>query len=149
MKLTAGTFIKSTSLLSNDAHFFDSIIYLTECNEKGAMGFIVNKKFNRNFNELVEFNNSPEMPLWLGGPVAGDKLFFIHQRPDLISGTTLIANGIYYGGNFEDALKLINRLVLTTHDIKLFIGYCGWDAGELEAEMEEGSWEMILPQKFF
>jgi putative transcriptional regulator len=40
----------------------------------------------------------------------------------------------------EQVIKAINTNSASDQQIKLFIGYCGWDEGELEAELEEGSW---------
>ncbi|MBO9634477.1 MAG: YqgE/AlgH family protein [Chitinophagaceae bacterium] len=136
----AGIFLHSTSLL-DDTFFEKAQIFITEHNEKGAMGFVVNHPFPRRFNELEEFRHSMAFPMYEGGPVDREHLFFIHQRPDLIDGGTLVAGNIYVGGNFNTAVRLINNKTLTEKDIKLFIGYCGWDDKELEAEIEEGSWE--------
>jgi putative transcriptional regulator len=44
------------------------------------------------------------------------------------------------GGNMEQVIEAINNASATQAEIQLFIGYCGWDAGELEAEIEDGSW---------
>jgi len=83
------------------------------------------------------------MPLYEGGPVDTEHLFFIHCRPDIIQGGTLVNNKIYVGGDFEQAVKQLNNKQLTLKDIKLFIGYCGWDVNELEAEIAEGSWKVL------
>lgn len=40
----------------------------------------------------------------------------------------------------EQVIKAINTGVANPQEIQVFIGYCGWDEGELEAEVEEGSW---------
>jgi putative transcriptional regulator len=40
----------------------------------------------------------------------------------------------------EQVIQAINTGDSNPQDIQLFIGYCGWDEGELEAEVEEGSW---------
>lgn len=149
MNIRSGIFLKSTLQLRNDEHFASSIIYITEYNQNGAMGFIVNKIFSRSFNELVEFSNSPSLPLWNGGPVANDKLFFIHRRADILKQSIHVSGDIYFGGNFTEAVKLINQSIITENYIKLFIGYCGWDKGELEAEIEEGSWELFSKFKLF
>jgi putative transcriptional regulator len=44
------------------------------------------------------------------------------------------------GGNMEQVIQAINANGANQNQIQLFIGYCGWDLGELEAEVEEGSW---------
>jgi putative transcriptional regulator len=141
MIINAGTFLKSTAAL-HDTVFENTLLFITEHNASGATGFVVNKLFPRKLNELVEFNSSIAFPLYNGGPVAIEKVFFIHRRPDLIDGGQPITNGIFLGGNFKQAVGHINRKTLTEKDIKIFIGYCGWDDNELEEEVAEGSWEI-------
>ena len=77
-----------------------------------------------------------------GGPVDREHLFVLHKRPDLISEGEQITHDLYLGGNMQQVIEAINSSGATNQDIQLFIGYCGWDAGELEAEMEEGSWAL-------
>jgi putative transcriptional regulator len=78
-----------------------------------------------------------------GGPVDRERLFVLHKRPDLISGGEQITNDYYMGGNMEQVIKAINNSGANNQEIQLFIGYCGWDEGELEAEIEEESWVFI------
>lgn len=139
MNIAAGILLKSTALL-DDSFFADSIILLTEYNEAGAIGFIVNRPFARQLNELEEFRHSPAFPLYDGGPVGRENLYFIHGREDLVPGGQPLGNGIYFSGDFKAAIKGINNKSLGPSDIKILVGYCGWDAGELEAEIAEGSW---------
>lgn len=140
--IKAGIFIGSTALL-DDSFFEQAILFIAEYNEKGAMGFVVNKEFPRRFNELQEFSDSMPFPLYEGGPVDQEHLYFVHRRPELIAGGVLVAENIYLGGDFKVAVRLINNGTLSTKDIRLFIGYCGWDFQELEAEIAEGSWEIL------
>ena len=137
----AGLFLCSTSLL-NDSFFEDTQLFITELNDKGAMGFVVNKLFPRKFNELIEFSRSIAFPLYDGGPVDREHLYFIHRRPDLIEGGIPVAGDICVGGDFKAAVKYINNKSIAENDIRLFIGYCGWDPLELEEEIAEGSWEI-------
>lgn len=139
MNLQAGLFLSSTSAL-DDTYFADAIIYLTECNADGALGFVVNRPFGRSLHELEEFKQSRFFPLYEGGPVDNQHLFFLHCRPALIAGGTLVSGNVFSGGNFQQAVNGINNKSLSAEDVKLFIGYCGWDAGELEREIAEGSW---------
>ncbi|NLR82398.1 YqgE/AlgH family protein [Chitinophaga eiseniae] len=140
--MNAGMFLSSTPLL-DDSFFERTQLFITEVNDKGAMGFVVNKLFPRKFNELVEFRHSIAFSLYDGGPVDREHLYFIHRRPDLIEGGVPVAGDIYVGGDFKAAVKYMNNKTITENDIRLFIGYCGWDSFELEEEIAEGSWEIV------
>jgi putative transcriptional regulator len=75
-----------------------------------------------------------------GGPVDKDHLFVMHKRPDLITDGEKIHSDYYLGGIMEEVIEAINNNGINEQEIQLFIGYCGWDEGELAAEIEEGSW---------
>jgi len=137
--LKAGLFIKSNADL-NDSFFEHTTILIVEHDEAGSVGFVTNKPFGKSLHELIEFNHSKPFPLMDGGPVDRDHLFVLHKRPDLIDGGEQIPNGLYLGGNMEQVIQAINTGNANPQEIQLFIGYCGWDEGELEAEVEEGSW---------
>jgi putative transcriptional regulator len=107
------------------------------------MGFVLNHLFPRSLNDLVEFSNSIAFPLFEGGPCGKDQLYFMHQRPDLIDGGFLIKDSIYLGGNFEQAIAKINSKEITVKDIKLFIGYCGWETNQLEDELKAKYWNIV------
>ena len=137
--LKAGIYIKSTEAL-NGSFFEHTTILIVKHNEKESLGFVTNKPFRKSLHDLIEFNHSKPFPLMDGGPVDREHLFVLHKRPDLIDGGEIMTNGHYLGGHMEQVIEFINTGAATHEEIKIFIGYCGWDAGELEAEVEEGSW---------
>ena len=137
--LKAGLYIKSTDALIG-SFFEHTIILLVKHNEEGSLGFVTNKPFGKSLNELVEFSHAKPIPIMDGGPVDREHLFVLHKRPDLIDGGEQIANELYLGGNMQQVIEAINTMGDNKQDIQLFIGYCGWDVGELEAEIEEESW---------
>jgi putative transcriptional regulator len=137
--LKVGFYIKSTPAL-NDSFFEDTTILIVEHNEAGSTGFVTNKPIEKSLSDLIEFKHVKPFPLMDGGPVDRDHLFVLHKRPDLIDGGKPIPNGLYVGGNMEQVIQAIHTHGVHSPEIQLFIGYCGWDAGELEAEIEEGSW---------
>jgi putative transcriptional regulator len=143
-----GKFIHSTDETDEDL-FSKALILLVESNNKGETGFILNKPFPRSLNELTEFSRSRSFPLYTGGPVDQEHIYFIHRRPDLIPGGRLIDGDLQLGGDFEQALKGINNSELTTQDIKLFLGYCGWENGDLDEEINAGSWTLSDDQPVF
>lgn len=145
MDVRQGTILKSTDSLWGTA--FDGVqILIVEYNEKGAIGFVLNKPFGRSLNQLEEFRQVRPFELNNGGPVDQEHLFFIHQRPDLIQEGVAIRKDLFWGGAFQQVIEDIQNGQLTNKDVKIFVGYCGWDKGELEAELEEGSW-MVADEK--
>ena len=137
--LKAGIYIKSTDALIG-SFFEHTTILIVKHNEEGSLGFVTNKPFGKSLHELIEFNHSKPYPLMDGGPVDREQLFVLHKRPDLIEGSEKMTNGLYLGGNMEQVIETINTSSGNDQEMQLFIGYCGWDAGELEAELKEGSW---------
>ena len=125
-----------------DAYFQRSVVLLIEHTEHGSMGFVLNKKtdliVNSFFKEFAEF---PEIPIYLGGPVSPNRLFFIHSLGDNIIPDALKINDyLYFDGDFN-ALK---RYILNGHPIdgkvKFFLGYSGWTEGQLNHEIKRNSW---------
>ncbi len=141
--LKAGIVINSTDELKG-SFFEHATILIVQHNEEGSLGFVTNKSFGKSLHELIEFNHAKPFPLMDGGPVDREHLFVLHSRPDLIKGGEQIPNGLYLGGNMEQVIEAINTKAATQQEIQVFIGYCGWDPGELEAELEEGSWTFSL-----
>jgi len=125
-----------------DGSWFEkAIIFITEHNSKGAVGFVLNKLFPRKLNELEEFKDAPSIDLYSGGPVDASHIYFLHRQADLLQGIE-VSPGSYYGGDFKKAVELLSNGKLSSEEVKVFIGYCGWDAEELESEIEEESWKL-------
>jgi putative transcriptional regulator len=140
--LKAGLIIKSTDALI-DSIFEDTTILIVKHDTEGTTGFVTNKPLHKSLHELIEFNHSKPYPLMDGGPVDNDYLFVLHKRPDLITEGEKMQSGFYLGGNMKDVVEAINNNGIHEQEIQLFIGYCGWDEGELAAEIEEGSWVIL------
>lgn len=137
-----GIYIKSTDAL-NGTFFEHTTILIVKHNDEESLGFVTNIPFQKSLDELIEFNQSKPFPLMDGGPVNREHLFVLHKRPDLIDGGEQVTNNLYFGGNMEQVIEAINNGGANNQEIQIFIGYCGWDAQELEAEIEEGSWLLI------
>lgn len=122
-----------------DLSFNRAVILLADHNPFGSVGFILNKPLNFNLKDLIEGTNS-EIRVYNGGPVEQDNLYFIHTSPDLIPGSIEISDGIFWGGDFEIVISLINDGILSCENIKFFLGYSGWDENQLDNELKSNAW---------
>ena len=145
--LKQGSLLESTSLLDS-TDFEKATIYISEYNAGGATGFIINQLFPHRLNELEEFSHARPLRLYKGGPVETEKIFMLHRQPQLVTGGNFITPNLFAGGDLHAAVEAINNGRIPESDIKLFVGYCGWDAGQLEAEIGDGSFRLLNQDGF-
>lgn len=122
-----------------DPNFERSVVLLCEHNDQGSFGLVLNQSTNLKLDDVME-NVYGDLPLFLGGPVEQNTLHFIHRLGDEIEGAVALGGGIYWSGDFESVKTLINIGKITEKDIRLFVGYSGWSAGQLNDEMKRDSW---------
>ncbi|MFO7755331.1 MAG: YqgE/AlgH family protein [Bacteroidales bacterium] len=123
-----------------DTFFNRSLIYLTEHNDKGSVGFIINKSININVTDALEGFPGYNEKLTMGGPVAPDTLHYLHTMGDMVPGSMWVSDNIYWGGDIENIKELIGSGKAGAGDIRFFLGYSGWGEGQLEKELIENSW---------
>jgi len=123
-----------------DTFFNRTLVYLTEHNEKGSVGFIINKSINIKVSDALEGFPGWNEKLTMGGPVAPDTLHYLHTLGNIIPDSVWVADDIYWGGNIEVVKELINSGKAGSGDIRFFLGYSGWGEGQLERELQENSW---------
>jgi putative transcriptional regulator len=122
------------------SYFNRSIIILASYSEKGAVGFILNKKVDYPVEDLfVDFPDF-DSEIHIGGPVGTDSIYFIHTLGDMIPGSLHIKEDLYWGGDFEVLKRQIKLGLVHTNQVRFFLGYSGWDPGQLEEEIKENSW---------
>ena len=123
-----------------DPNFDRTVILLTEHNELGSVGFVLNKPLDIKVGQVaLDFPNL-QAPVYEGGPVQKDSLFFIHKKGDLIPGSEQIGENVYWGGELEPLKDLIDTGLVTESDLRFFLGYSGWSESQLQDEIAESSW---------
>jgi len=121
-------------------YFSRSVIFLVAYSDKGAVGFILNKKIDFSLQDVfIDFPDF-DAQVFLGGPVSADSIFYIHKLGDQLPGSIKVLGDLYWGGDFETLKNQITRGLINPLDIHFFLGYSGWDAGQLEDEIKEDSW---------
>jgi putative transcriptional regulator len=123
-----------------DPYFKRSVVLLTDHNERGSTGFILNKAIELKLNSALADFPGYEGSLYLGGPVGTDQLYYIHTLGKKITKSIAIIDGLWWGGDFEKVKTLISNKEIESDQIRFFVGYAGWDANQLQKEMKEGSW---------
>ncbi|MCS6903764.1 MAG: YqgE/AlgH family protein [Bacteroidia bacterium] len=123
-----------------DPNFRRSIVFLTEHNEMGSMGFILNKPVDVSLIELSTDFPALDIELFFGGPVQLDTLYFIHRAPDKLQGGIEINEDIYLGGDLEQLRELLLTKTLAPDEYRFFIGYSGWAPMQLAHEIVEYAW---------
>jgi len=90
--------------------------------------------------QAVEDFKGLEIPVYLGGPIGRENMYYVHTAGRLIPNAIEVKPGLYFGGDYNIVKKLILSGNLKSNEIKFFIGYSGWTAGQLDKEMEKESW---------
>jgi putative transcriptional regulator len=137
-QLKAGQLLIAEPFLS-DPNFARSVILLCEYGEEGSVGFVLNRPTELTLGDLLPELYAPAPSVSQGGPVQLDTLHMLHRIPEILGGKE-IAKGIYWGGSYEALQDMISQNIYQPGEMKLFLGYSGWSPGQLEKEMEEGSW---------
>lgn len=135
--------------LLDDVWFSHSVIYLAAFDEQNdIMGFVQNKPFPFTLNSVSDtFKHFPDIPVYCGGPVEPDRLFFLHTLGNAIIDSQYIGNGISIGGDIISLLAYLSAGNKIDGYVKFFLGYSGWGASQLKMEIKTQSWGVIEPQK--
>jgi len=122
-----------------DYYFRQSVVLLAEHSKEGTFGFIINKPVEMRLPELFEDMLEFDFPVYMGGPVKTDSVFFVHTLDD-IDGSLKIMQGLYWGGNINTVKSYIRKGLINETHIRFFVGYAGWEPSQLNREINENSW---------
>ena len=95
-----GRILISEPFLS-DNYFRRSIVYLTEHNEEGSLGFVLNKPLEMKVGEIVNDFPEADFSVSVGGPVSTNTVHFIHTLGKRVPDSVPVTDGIFWGGDFD------------------------------------------------
>lgn len=139
MTIKKGKILIAEPSIIGDISFNRSIILLADHNNEGSIGFILNKPLDYCLGDLIPEIDS-NLPIYNGGPVQQDNLYFIHKVAELIPESIEISEGLFWSGNFEQVSKLVAEEKINENDIRFFLGYSGWEANQLNSELKGNTW---------
>lgn len=123
-----------------DSIFSRSVILLAEHNEEGTVGFIINKPIKRTLQQITKEFGNIDMKVSVGGPVGNENVYYIHTYGKLIPGSIKIKGNLYWGGDFKVLQTLLESGTVDEKKIRFFVGYSGWQKGQLKGEIKKDFW---------
>src|SRR5690349_16372009 len=126
-----------------DPNFRRTVLFISNHDPNdGALGVIINRPLEKRVAELVTEMPPAELadvPVFLGGPVGRNQLMFAAFEWHRGQGLTMNHNV-----HIDDASERIEH---DPQSICAFVGYAGWSAGQLEAEMKQNAWLLQKPTR--
>jgi putative transcriptional regulator len=143
LRTAPGSFLAAAPDL-RDPNFMHAVVLIGEHGDEGAYGLIVNRAAPVTLDVLLPEHpvlGSIPFPIFTGGPVGLDTLQFVHRAGDEGVGGLPLADGLFLGGDLEALATFVAAdRERALHSVRLFVGYSGWGAGQLDDELASGSW---------
>jgi len=143
LKMAKGNLLVAMPKL-NDPNFRQTVILLCEYGHDGALGVVLNRPTEMAVSTLMDgFDEvSGGDKVYSGGPVAKNGMLIL-CRGDLASDGHSVFDGVFVPKNL-DRIKTPGALG-DCGEIRCYLGYTGWAAGQLEGEVAEGAWKILPP----
>ncbi len=106
-----------------------------------SMGVVLNRMTAYNLQSLLaEVTVDEPVPVYCGGPMSYDRLFYLHTLGDLIPESRQIADSLYVGGDFDSIIRYVNDGYPLDGYVRFFVGYSGWSPHQLDEEIGNKVW---------
>jgi len=143
-ELRAGQLLVATPLL-RDPNFVEAVVLLLDADSGGALGVVLNRPSGVPVVSVLEpwseVASEPEV-LFRGGPVSPEGALavgLLRDADDVPVGFRAVEGRL----GLVDLDTPVELLDGSLSDLRVFAGYAGWGAGQLEDEVEEGSWYVV------
>jgi putative transcriptional regulator len=142
----AGTFQSRQGQLLLDggklhgSFFHRAVVLICQHDTEGAFGLILNRPSGGKVGDAIAGNlpgTVKEQPLYIGGPVQPSALSFLHSDAFVPHANVMLNLNI---GHSIESLMDLTESYSTTQKLRLFAGYAGWSAGQLDQEMARQDW---------
>jgi putative AlgH/UPF0301 family transcriptional regulator len=125
-----------------DPTFAKSVVLLIQYDQHGAVGLMVNHRSQVPISRVLEDVESAKHasdPAYIGGPVEMEAVLALLRSQKKPEGSTSVLKDVYLVSSkppLEEALAASSA----GRDLRIYLGYCGWDGGQLENEVRRGGW---------
>jgi putative transcriptional regulator len=141
--LSNGKFLVATRQLI-DPRFVETVVLLVRYDKEGALGLIVNRPTKANLSDAL-----PDLPnlknvketLFMGGPVDLSRMFLLLLSTEPPKDSLRVFGHVYLSSSKEVLEKRI-PIQGGKEKLRVYAGYSGWGAGQLESEIQRGDWNV-------
>ncbi|MBK5294608.1 MAG: YqgE/AlgH family protein [Acidobacteriia bacterium] len=128
-----------------DPNFRDSVVLLIHYDRSGAMGLIINRPVKLRLEELLE--ELPEArgmkdPAYEGGPVTPQGVWALFRSTAKPPKTVEVMPGVFLISSERPMVEAL-KAGANANTFRIFVGYSGWGAGQLEREVDIGAWHIF------
>jgi len=138
--LTNGVVLLARDVLQDPNFMATVVLICIYGKDGGAYGLVLNRMSHMPLSEIFDGYDQKHREVYIGGPVQQDEIQIVQLTETPVKESHRIADGVYLGGKWEDIDQLLSLDQRTT---RLFLGYSGWGPGQIEAELEQGAWDVF------
>lgn len=142
-KPTPGCFLLSTPVLEG-SFFQNRIVFLADYGRQGSYGLIVNQPLRIPLDEVfpgAKLKERKNFPFFLGGPVQEEMVQILQVGQSTWEEASEVVPGVFLH-TLESGRYLLTEL-FDQPQTRIFLGYSGWAVNQLEAEIQQGCWEVL------
>jgi putative transcriptional regulator len=143
-KLSKGKFLVASRRLG-DPRFQETVVLLISYDRNGAAGLIINRPVKMSLSDAFPDSNifkKRKETVYFGGPVELNRLLFLIRSPGIPEESVRVFDGVYVSSSRPVLDRIIDKPKAGEH-VRVYAGYAGWAAGQLEGEVARGDWHVI------
>jgi putative transcriptional regulator len=130
-----------------DPNFDRTVVLITEHNEDGAMGLVLNRPSEATVGDAIPdltWVANADDPIYVGGPVAPNGVIVLAEWDDPAQAVVLVDDDLgFVPGDAEDP----DELAAAVRRARVYAGHAGWGPGQLEGELAEEAWIVESPRR--
>jgi putative transcriptional regulator len=125
-----------------DPNFAESVVLLIHYDKEGTVGLMINRRTQATVSRIIQNLDTGKHgadPVYIGGPVGMTAVFGLFRSRKKPEEGTSVLSEVY----LVSTKALLDKTLAAApgpSDLRLYLGYCGWAAGQLENEVRRGGW---------
>jgi putative transcriptional regulator len=141
-RLGNGAVLLARDVLQDPNFMATMVLLCIYSKEGGTYGLVLNRPSHMPLSEMFDGYSGMAEPrkVYIGGPVQQEELQIIQITDDPVADSHKLSPRVYLGGKWENVEQM---LMFDADSTRLFLGYSGWAAEQLEGEIAAGAWDVF------